>query len=159
MDILKDYPVKWINSDKFHLTLRFLGNTEKSEVAGLTAGLNKIKPGFNKPNFQISDIGFCPDRKYPNVVFIGLKESGNNSAKVIEMIDDIIIPLGIKPDKKFVPHITLGRFKHDGRRKVSDKVNIETWNFEIEFQSFFLMKSFLKSGGPEYEVIKEFKLQ
>src|SRR6478736_6785769 len=120
MDMLKDYPVKWTNSDKFHLTLRFLGNIEKSEIDSLTAELNKIKPGFNKLIFQISDIGFFPDKKYPNVVYIGLEEPGNNSVKLIEMIDTVIIGHGIKPDNKFVPHVTLGRFKHEGKRKLSD---------------------------------------
>ena len=158
MDLLKDYPVKWTNSDKFHLTLRFLGNLEKSEIKLLISGLGKIKFEFSGLKFSTSGIGFFPNPRYPNVVFVELTEEGYNSEKLIEKIDSLIIPLGIKPDKKFVPHITLGRFKHEGRRKLSNSINPGFENYELLFQSFFLMKSILRSGGPEYEVIKEFKL-
>ena len=158
-DMLKDYPVKWTNSEKFHLTVRFLGNLEENEVNILSKELDNIKPGFEKLKFKTAGIGFFPDTKRPNVVFADLKEDNNNSEKLVEKIDEVIKLFGIVPDKKFVPHITLGRFKHGRRKKPADKVNIEFENFEIEFRSFYLMKSILKSGGPEYEVIKEFKLQ
>jgi len=158
-DSLKNYPVKWTNSGNFHLTLRFLGNLEESLVNQLTKELSEIKPGFGKLKFNTLGIGFFPNPEYPNVVFIDLKEDGNNSGKLVEKIDSVINSYGIKPDKKFVPHITLGRFKHEARKKLTYHVNVKFENFELEFQSFFLMKSILKSNGPEYEVIKEFKLQ
>jgi len=158
-DLLKDYPVKWTNSDKFHLTLRFLGNLEVNEANKLSSELENIKPGFENLKFETSGIGFFPNAKYPNVVFADLKETNNNSEKLVVKIDEVIKIFGISPDKKFVPHITLGRFKHERKRKVNENININFNNFEIEFRSFYLMKSILKSGGPEYEVIKEFKLQ
>ena len=156
---LKDYPVKWTDSSKFHLTLRFLRSLEENDVIQLTNNLSDIKPGFNDLKFITTGLGFFPNPEFPNVVFVNLTEDSNNAEKLTEQIDSLIISFGIKPDKKFIPHVTLGRFKHEAGKKLTANLNVPFENFELKFQSFFLMKSILKSTGPEYEVIKEFKLQ
>ena len=159
MDSLKNYHVKWTDSGNFHLTLRFTGGVEENIISQLSDKLSEIKTGFNSIKFKTSGIGFFPNQKHPNVVFIDLKEAGSNSEQLVEKIDNVIISFGIKPDNKFVPHITLGRFKHEGRKKLTVCINTVYENFEMEFDSFFLMKSILKTTGAEYEVIKKIKLQ
>jgi 2'-5' RNA ligase len=49
-----------------------------------------LKPGFESIKFAVEDIGFFPNQRYPNVVFIGLAEEGSNSAKLVEFIDKIL---------------------------------------------------------------------
>jgi 2'-5' RNA ligase len=104
-------------------------------------------------------IGFFPNAKYPNVVYCGLKDEENLSGKLVSEIYSAAEKFGFKPDNKFIPHITMGRFRREHREKLTRTINIETEPIEFCFNSFCLMKSILKPGGSVYEVIKEFKFK
>ena len=156
MDKLYDYPVKWQKPDKFHLTIRFLGDLYENTINELIKQLEFIDFGFKLIEMYTSGIGFFPDEKYPNVVFIDLKETANNSEVLITAIDSILNRLGIKPDKKFVPHITVGRFRRENRIRLKENINIEVEKIQIIFGSFYLMKSRLTPKGSIFSVIKKF---
>ncbi len=154
---LSGMPVKWEDAKKLHLTLRFLGSVNIDEISGLSEVLERLKFDFEKISFNANSIGFFPNPKYPNVVYLGLEETGDNSEKLVGFIDRIICNFGVKPDKKFVPHITLGRFKRGKRVKLAEKIEIDFKVFCLEFGSFNLMQSHLTPSGSIYEVIKEIK--
>jgi len=154
---LKSYPVKWENPDKFHLTLRFLGDLDENKAEELAFILDRLKLEFESIKFTVGDIGFFPNQKYPNVVFIGLNEESSNSEKLVEFIDKILLSFGIRPDKKFIPHITLGRFRRDKRTRLDKQVEVKIEHIKTEFESFCLMKSVLQPGGSEYHVLNKFK--
>lgn len=154
---LKNYPVKWEDPEKLHLTLRFLGDIAGDKVDNLIFTLDRLKLEFETIDFITNNIGFFPNEKYPNVVFLGLEENGINAERLIEFIDKIIFSFGIKPEKRFIPHITLGRFRRDKRIKIIEKVFVETEPISIQFDSFYLMQSKLTPQGSVYKVISEFK--
>lgn len=154
-DALGSYPVKWEDSSKLHLTLRFLGDIDEDKIQQLTFTLERLKLDFDSIKFTANSVGFFPNPKYPNVVFIGLDEDGSNSSKLVEFIDKIIFNFGVKPEKRFIPHITLGRFRKDKRVKIEQEINIQVEPIEIEFDSFYLMQSILTPQGSVYKSISE----
>ncbi len=156
-EALKDYPVKWENPEKLHMTLRFLGDISEDKINDLVFTLERLKPDFESIKFTAGSIGFFPNPKYPNVVFIGMVEEGDNSEMLVGFIDKVISRFGVKPEKKFIPHITLGRFKKDKRTKINTPVDIKPEPVDAEFYSFFLMQSVLTSEGSVYETIGEFR--
>ena len=151
--LLDAYNIRWENPAKFHMTLRFLGDIEDGRIHPMGDVLDRIKFGFEELRFDTFEIGFFPNRKYPNVVYAGFEERSSNSAELIESIDSIMLNFGVKPDKKFVPHITLGRFDRSKRKKLEEPVMPALPNAEAVFESFSLMKSTLKQGGSEYTEI------
>jgi RNA 2',3'-cyclic 3'-phosphodiesterase len=154
---LIDHKVKWEDPQKLHMTLRFLGDVDKEKINDMTFTLERLKPDFESIKFTTRSIGFFPNPRYPNVVFISMKEDGRNSSKLVEFIDKIIFNFGVKPEKRFVPHITLGRFRKDKRINIDKPVEINMEPIEIEFVSFYLMRSILTPEGSVYETISEFK--
>jgi 2'-5' RNA ligase len=159
MSVLSSYRVKWENPKKFHLTLRFLGELNSAEIKDLAKDLGKIKAGFEHIVYFSESVGFFPNAKYPNVVFVDLIEKGNFCAGLVEKIDKCIIEYGIKPDKPFVPHVTMGRFRRDRRQALTSEISVEVPKMEIVFESFLLMKSVLIQSGSEYEKIKSYKFK
>jgi 2'-5' RNA ligase len=157
MNALGKYQIKWENPEKLHMTLRFLGDVNEDRLESLIFTLERLKTEFESIKFTANSIGFFPNPKYPNVVFIALDEKGNNAEKLVEFIDKIIYNFGVKPEKRFIPHITLGRFKRDKRVKIEQPVNIQMEPIDLEFDSFCLMKSILTPAGSVYEVISNFK--
>jgi len=114
--------------------------------------------GFNKIIFETKGIGFFPNQKFPNVIFLELSEKEGNSYKLTEVIENVVRKHGFERDKKFIPHVTLGRFrKGKGKRKRIDNIPlISAGDFKIEMDSFHLMKSMMNNKGSSYEKIKEF---
>jgi 2'-5' RNA ligase len=155
-ETFRDYPVKWEDPDKFHLTVRFLGDIEESEAELLIEKLNDTNFGFDKITYVTNGIGFFPNIRRPNVVFIGLEEEGSNSQILVDRIDKTMLEIGIKPDKKFVAHITLGRFRRENRKGAEGMEIMSIEPFKVEFESFHLMKSVLDYRGSKYFPIKEF---
>jgi 2'-5' RNA ligase len=156
---LKNHLIKWENPEKFHLTLRFLGSTDKRIIDEIIGDLSLVSWDFSSIDFNSSQIGFFPNFRKPNVIYIGLDESGIGTDKLIAEIDKAIVSKGIIPDKKFVAHITMGRFRRENRMKVPPDFVFEFEPFPVSCSSFFMMKSEMDSKGSKYYTVKEIKFK
>ncbi len=156
---LSGYLIKWENPEKFHMTVRFLGDVYENVLSEIIRGLEETKFGFRSINFNSNGIGFFPNARRPNVVFTALEEEGNKSEILVNEIDKVITGVGINPDKKFVAHITLGRFRRENRSGVNPDDLIDFEPFSVRFNSFYLMESKLDSKGSRYYPIKKFYFQ
>ena len=102
----------------------------------------------------MSRIGFFPNSNFINIVWAGVTPK----RKITELkhrIDDGLMDL-FQRDKRFDPHITLGRVKD-----IKDKIKFkESLDLEIEgtfkVNNFKLIKSKLGKNGAEYETLEEF---
>lgn len=148
--------IRWDDPEKFHMTLRFLGDIDEDKIERLNETLDRLKFEFNEVEFETTEISFFPDTRYPNVVYAGLKESGSNTKTLVEFIDKVILNFGVKPEKRFIPHITFGRFSRKKRTKLESDVRYKLHYQKIIFNSFFLMQSRLTPEGSEYDILKEF---
>ena len=153
---LSGHLVKWEHPEKFHITVRFLGDVEDIVLSGIIKDFEKVKFGFSHLNFHSNGIGCFPGMRRPNVIFAGLEEAGSSSVIMVDEIDKVIKDAGIIPDKKFVAHITLGRFRRENKKGVEDKDLFYYEPFEVSFDSFYLMESRLDSRGSHYYPIKKF---
>lgn len=135
-----------------HLTLRFLGEIGNKKVEIVRKNLRKVRvKGFN---LKLDKIGFFPNKEYMRVVWVGLTPK----RKVIELkqkIDDAIMDL-FPREKRFEPHVTLGRIK-----SIKDKEKFRKF-FDLDLEggfnvkSFKLIKSELTKEGAKYEVLEEY---
>ena len=156
---LKEHAIKWEDPEKYHLTLRFLGDVDEKYVGMLANDLDMLIFDFDELKFHSEGFGFFPNPKRPNVVFIELKEEGNNTEFLLSKIDEVISKYGIKPDKKFVAHITMGRFRRENRKSVQTEGIPDFEPFGLEFPVFYLMKSVLDSKGAVHSVLSEFNFK
>lgn len=152
--------IKWEGKDKFHQTLFFLGDTAESVLTGISSDLEKIKAeiSFNKISFLASEITAFPNLRYPRVLVAGLENPDGNAFALYDKICGKLSGYGFAPDKKFHPHITLGRIRRD--RKVNLVSLKEKIKFNIDFSvsEFFLMESRLDSRGSVYKELKKYSL-
>jgi len=141
----------------FHLTLKFLGEVDENRKDKAVELLKNIK--FESFSAESGNIGMFPNENYIRVVWIGLEPKD----KIIELqqkIDNSLSALFAK-DKRFHPHITLGRVKFVKDKKgfinLLREIKVEKKSFEVN--GFKLIKSTLTPEGPVYEVLEEFKPQ
>ena len=160
IEVLKKYDadVKWVNSENLHLTLKFLGNTSEGMIPKIIESLTKIAFFYNPFYITIYTMGVFPNRKYPKVIWAGV-EGSDMLKKLRDDIEDSMSLIGYqKEDKKFHPHLTLGRVR--SQRGIVNLIhgldNFTGKDFgSIEVRNIKLMQSELKPTGAYYYCLQE----
>lgn len=159
---LKDEHIKWVNQEGLHLTLSFLGETDVRKITMIKNRMMKISAGFEVFPIQLQGLGAFPNEKYPKIIWAGVKVGDvlfNLQKEILEQLE-FIAPVS---DKRFSPHVTLGRIKHGIKhpKYVSDilksKNNWQDETFLVE--EFVLMESKLSAHGARYKVADRFELK
>lgn len=144
---------RWVDTENYHLTLRFFGDIEGHVADEIANALDRIE----RPSFQLTltGIGVFGSKK-PRVLWAGVAASPELNALQSE-IDRICRRLGVSADpRKFSPHVTLARLRDVSPDEVaawlSARGNFSALPFKIS--RFVMMSSRNSVGGGPY-VIEE----
>ncbi len=153
--------IKWVHAQLFHLTLKFLGETDEKNLYKITQVLNKVSKSSESFNFDLKGLGIFGSSYRPRIIRVNI----SNEKKLIQLGNHLRQELeksGFTGDRQnFVPHLTLGRIK-----QVQDKVYFqktlnlfkEVYFQRVEVREIFLYESILHRDGPEYMVVDKYKL-
>lgn len=153
----KNLPVRWVNFENLHLTLKFLGEIDEKKKNEITPVITEVAKKFAPFPMSLEGIGCFPGPKNPRVLWVGVKESAEKLIEIANTLEEHLSRLGFKKeDKKFHPHLTFGRIKTFC--KVDDILaeTIQTEAFTVT--AITLFKSTLKPEGPIYEELQKFPL-
>ncbi len=108
-------PIKWVERENLHMTVRFLGATPEARVQELEAAL--IRPFSSKPFVLGFDrVGTFPERGAPRVVWLGASIGAEEAARARDELDERLKVVQVPPEPRpFRPHLTLGRFREPAR--------------------------------------------
>ena len=151
------FPIRWVEKDLIHLTVKFLGEVARQRVEEITRVLYEI--GRANGTFSLGILGFgaFPTPSRARVVWAGCEP-----AKELELlqheIEDALGALGFAPEgKPFRPHLTLGRGKRDGTgnqmRGLAELIETTELCEEMAVTSIDLMESHPGPKGARYEKI------
>ena len=148
--------MRWESNEKLHITLFFIGDITSGELNRVKNSLNSIDYNKGKLALDLHSIGAFPDLRSPRVLFANIIDDGK-LLQLAESVHKQMYDLGFESDKKFHPHITLGRVKRD--RKVN-LTRLSEMKFDIKFEAeaFYLMESKLKPTGSVYSKRERFEL-
>ncbi len=97
--------VRWVGPESFHVTLQFLGETQK--LNEIRSALQQMRGSAIELSFR--GAGFFPNPQSPRVFWIGI-ESDERLQELANAIAGALQPLGFKRDAgPFKPHLTLAR--------------------------------------------------
>ena len=159
---LKASLIKWVEPDKLHLTLKFLGETPNERITQIKQILTHFVEDKKEFEIAFDKVGIFGSSYNPRVIWFGL----NNNHLIKEMGENLLQYFhenGFNRDRQnFVPHLTIGRIKKIENKKyfqtVIDKVkdeNIQRFNIK----EIVLYQSILKPTGPIYIELGEFELK
>lgn len=158
----KSKGIKWVAVENIHITLKFLGEVNEGLMPDIQKRLAPVCAARNIFGVNIKGAGAFPNFKYPNVLWIGIDES-EKLKRLYEDMEDVLSELGFeKENRKFSPHLTIGRIKD---RKGIESVIKEIYTFKdaffgsIDVNEILLMRSILKPEGAEYSKIAAFRLK
>lgn len=144
--------VKPVEKQNLHFSIFFLGEITPETVDILKSRLSGLV--FQPFTVTYRGLGVFPSVAKPRIIWMGTDAEGaemltNLSQKVVTSIQDVV-----KPDKQFIPHVTLFRIKN-GRLRADNMLRKYQ---DISFGSdlidrIYIKKSQLTQSGPIYSVI------
>jgi RNA 2',3'-cyclic 3'-phosphodiesterase len=152
--------VKWDTSDKFHITLKFLGDIDVEQAPLIARELEKsigTSPAFDLTFFKL---GAFPDIERPRVIWIGTQES-EQVPQLKKHVERICEKFGFaKEDRPFHAHVTLGRVKgsRDLGRLTAKLKSITFKPLTARCSEIRIVRSELKPTGSVYTLLNSIPL-
>jgi 2'-5' RNA ligase len=152
--------LKTVGGENLHLTLKFLGETNKDPEV-IEQAMRVASEEINKFTLVLEGCGVFPNRNYIRVIWIGVKDA-EELKKLASRLDLELESLGFKKEQRsFSPHLTIARVKSKKGKeeliKVLDEFNGVRFG-EVEIDATKLYKSTLLPKGPVYTKLKELGL-
>ena len=153
--------VKLVEPENVHITLKFLGDTDESQIDEIDKIMKDAVKEIDPFNIQLEGAGVFPNQNYIKVIWIGIKQ-GEPIGLIARKIDEPLSKIGFKKEKRgFSPHLTIARVKSakgkDGILHVIEKYR-DVQFVDIRVDSIKLKKSDLTPKGPIYTTLIDVKL-
>lgn len=152
------YGARWIDTDNYHITLRFIGDVDHQTAHEVTAGLDRLidSDGFSVRLDHLASFG--GDK--PRALYAGME---NNVAlmRLQAAHERILQRLGLTPEgRKFVPHVALARLKGTSAIEVARFLAFSGRFAPLEFpvKRFVLFSSRDSVGGGPYLIEQTYPL-
>jgi len=138
---------KWVDPGNYHLTLRFIGETDEGEAADIHDALAKIRA----PRFALSlaTVGHFGLRQ----LWVGVERSPA-LAHLHELVDKAVSRLGHESEeRRYTPHVTLARLRGTSPGKLQQYIGAHALFRADPFpvEHFDLIASYLTKSGAIYE--------
>lgn len=158
MSALDGERISWVDPGRYHVTLRFIGDTEVSAVKEIQKALHTGMSIPDENTLDLTGLGSFGPRKRPRVIYLGFEETGF-FVTVKREVDRILETIGIPSENKsFRAHLTLGRVRSLGNLnhyyKTVEEMNPKFLG-RVRFEKLVYFQSVLGAGGPQYHLLDE----
>lgn len=149
-------PVKWVDPENLHATLRFFGDVEESDLNQLKLACDDAVSGLQPFAFSLKGVGVFPSWNFVKVVWVGIENGAQELGALSEKLKKLNV--GFRDKKPFSPHVTIGRVKFaKNKEELAEALkNFENYEFgETVVDRIKLKQSELTPTGPVYSDLHE----
>ncbi|MBW3535062.1 MAG: RNA 2',3'-cyclic phosphodiesterase [Gemmatimonadetes bacterium] len=150
-------PVRWVEPDHYHLTLKFLGEVRPDRVERIDGLLTKIARSNAPFPVEMGGFGAFPTIRRPRVIWLGVEPSP--ALRCLKQdVEWALAEIGFdRETRAFHPHLTLGRVDEEGGagafRGLDEVTASMGYEASFEVKSLELMRSHLSRSGARYSVV------
>jgi 2'-5' RNA ligase len=151
--------INWVQPENMHLTLKFLGDTDVTQIPIINNGLSGISSKYETFDLRVSGFEMFYRGKHPSVLYLNL-EVNHVLEAVAKEVNDLCGNLKIGDNSHaFKAHITVARIKymHLSEGFLNKQKTKIDQSFRVD--GIKLIESRLTSSGPIYEVVEGFELR
>ena len=142
--------VRWVEPEKIHLTIKFLGDIESNRIEPIADALEEALKLFPQFTINAKGLGVFPTARHPQVLWVGIQ--GSQVVKLAAKVETALEPMGFVPEPRpFQPHLTIGRWRRFKGNRKHLLQELERWKSydygasKVESVTFF--QSMLKPDG------------
>ncbi len=150
----KSGALRWVDQENYHVTLAFLGEQYESDLETLAEQLDYH---IRQLEFDVvfDHLSPFPEAR-PKLVAAMMEKSDEIKCLHQQVISAIKSTNMLVAKRKFIPHVTLGRYRHS-RNQYAGNIPLNV-SFDAVIDEVILYQSVLTSSGAEYEPIYRFPL-
>ncbi len=154
--------VKWAEPHNLHLTLKFLGATDREKIPEIKKALDALSRGQKSFVAQLDRLGVFGPPSAPRVIWAGLRDE-TPLRKIALAVEKGLLPLGFPQEaRRFQAHLTLGRIRSSRNRvALADLLANAQETFKEEamrVDNIALFESLLDAAGPVYNDLHRIRL-
>lgn len=158
----EELPVRWVDPDNFHITLKFLGDVRPERVPAIQEAVQQVAGATRAFSTDVGGFGAFPTVRHPNVLWLGVKASPEFRC-MKQDLEWALGDLGFETETRaFHPHITLGRAQPQGGAGAFRDLDVRLadldFGSEIRVHTLDLVRSHLSRSGARYEVVSAARL-
>lgn len=159
---LQDYDkdIRWTTSEQWHLTLAFLGATNRERLPSIQSAMERAAKPVGAFGLETTTLGSFPSSRRPSVVWLGVGGDVTSLQTLQFRLSEALSGMTEPDDKPFRPHLTLARLKQFGLGKEVTQACEKTSATKVEWSvnKVVLYQSLLKPSGAEHDVIHQVML-
>ena len=149
--------VKWQREDQLHLTLNFIGEVPEPQAAEVGLALSAVT--FAPFALRLEGVDIFGHRRRPRMLWTGVRQENIEQLQHLHAkIGRVLQGCGLEADpRKYVPHVTLGRFKGKARRVglyLEYHAGYKSPAFEANAMTLY--RSHLGHQGSHYVVVSSY---
>lgn len=158
---LNRFKTSWSRTSSMHLTLRFIGDTEKKKVTQIIQAMKETSAAFAPFTLSAEGVGVFPGIKNARVIWAGVGGQVDQLKRLQMTLEKNLEQegAGVRGDhQRFSPHLTLGRLKSrvDSRTLADMIQNLGQQRSEpCLIKSMVLFKSDLMASGAVHTKLFE----
>lgn len=151
-----DLPVRWVEPDKYHVTMKFLGEMRPEAREDAVRLLRRAASGSSSMELELESMGAFPSLRRPRVLWVGVGATPPLRALKHDL-EHAFARMGVEMETRaFRPHVTVGRAREGAGagefralEELADEVSPQE-SFTVEHLE--LMRSRLRPEGAVYTV-------
>lgn len=146
--------------NQLHLTLLFLGELNKEQIALLEQIVNSLIKTFTPSPLFFSSINYGPSLTNPRLVWLKGKPNKSLEQFHSQLQQELSKQINFQIDThRFFPHVTIARINNNFQQPLPSSQSIYApLYFSFIPKSLWLIQSQLFKTGAHYTDLKEFKL-
>ena len=159
-------PVKWVNPENIHLTLKFLGNVPVDQIAPIAAAMKEATGDIHPFTLRLSGLGAFPSLRKVQVIWVGVGGALDFLQTLVGRLENDLEVLGFaREGRAFTPHLTLARVQEKAAFLEMQELGLSLGRqrFEggqiIPVEAVNLMRSQLSREGPTYSCLESIRLK
>ncbi len=100
---------KFTSKENFHLTLKFIGQTNSNGIELLKEAIDKTAEKSSAFNLKLGKLGYFP-KKNKKIMWLGISQGQNKLLQLFKVLENTLEEKGFERDTRGLnPHITLAR--------------------------------------------------
>ncbi len=157
------FPVRWLEYDRYHLTLKFLGEVRTELVPVAERVIDRVAKETREFPLVISGFGAFPTIRRPRVIWVGVEPSPALRCLKQDLEWGLAGHGFERGTRAFHPHVTLARADEDegagAFRGLDDLCATRTFSGRVVTKTVDLMRSQLSRQGPRYSALRQSPLK
>lgn len=157
------YPVRWLPSENYHLTLKFLGPVRDERVGTVEQATERVAAQTPPFSLEIQGVGAFPSLRRPRVLWVGVAPTPALRCFKQDLEWALAEHDFERETRAFHPHVTVGRVKSDegagAFRGLDRRAGELAVRHTVPVQTVEVMRSRRSREGSRYTVVRSSPLR